>query len=448
MSKNTLLNKIENFILTNHLAAKNNPVLLAVSGGVDSMVMSRLFFDAGFRFGMAHCHFGLRGKDADEDQQLVKKIAEQYQVPFFTVQFNTLEFAQEKGISVEMAARELRYQWLEEIRKSNGFHAIATAHHRDDNIETVLLNLVKGTGIAGLHGILPKRDKIIRPLLIISREEIESFAETGKLEFREDHTNRESVFQRNRLRNEVLPQLEIINPSFRDTFTKNIEKFRDTEAVYRKGLEYFSRKLLQKRGDDFYISIKKIRMYEGAKTILYELLKPFDFGEPQSAQVFDGLESESGNQYFSSTHRVVKSRNFLIITGLHEESAGIVLTENIKKPVKLRGGEIRFHLVTGANINPSEKDKNGSVDFSKLEFPLVWRRWKKGDYFYPLGMKKKKKKLSDFFTDIKLSLPEKERVWLLESAGKIVWIVGYRVDERFKVTEKTKETLILKWRPV
>ncbi|HXH19454.1 MAG TPA: tRNA lysidine(34) synthetase TilS [Chitinophagales bacterium] len=424
---------------------KGASVLLAVSGGVDSVVLCRLFSLAGFRSGIAHCNFRLRGKDSDADQQFVSDLAAKSKAPFFTAAFDTADYAAEKGISAEMAARELRYRWLEETRKAHGFHKIATAHHRDDSIETVLLNLIKGTGISGLHGILPARGKIIRPLLAFGKEEILAFAEKEKLAYRQDYTNFESFYQRNFIRNEIIPKLKELNPHFMETFAGNIEKFRDAEAIFKRGLELLKKKMLERRGDEFYIPLKKLLLLEGNKTVLYELLKGFGFGEKQVVQIYAGLNEAAGKQYFSEKFRVIKDRNFLIVASKEEEQAGWVTIENIKKVIKVKDGLLKFHLMPGAKFNTGSGSDIAYFDYSRLQFPLTLRRWKAGDYFYPLGMDKKKK-LSDFFTDIKLPVLEKERAWVLLSGEKIAWVVGYRIDERFKVTEKTTETLMMKWK--
>jgi len=446
MKPEQMLSRFQEFIATNALLQKNEPVLLAVSGGVDSVVMCRLFSLAAMQFGIAHCNFRLRGNDSNGDAVFVAQFAHSLNMPFFSAEFETVQYSEKKGISIEMAARELRYEWLEKIRKENGYHKIATAHHRDDSIETVLLNLTKGTGISGLHGILPQRGKIIRPLLAFGKEELLSFAASEKLQYRQDCTNHESVFQRNFLRNEVLPKLKQLNPNFSETFAENIEKFKDTEAIYKKGLEYFRKKLLEKRGQEFYIPIKKLLMYAGSRTLLFELLRDFGFGENQTAQIFVGMKSEPGKQFFSENFRVIKDRGFLIVASRQEELSGIILVENISKPFNLPDGTLSFHLMQGAKVNGNANQDKAFIDFSKLEFPLLLRRWKTGDYFYPQGMGGKKKKLSDFFTDIKLSLLEKERVWILESGNKIAWVVGHRIDERFSVVPRTQKTLVIKWK--
>lgn len=445
MKNEDVLGRFNDFIWANHLLQKDQPVLAAVSGGVDSIVLCRLLSLSGYKFGVAQCNFKLRGKDSDDDQRFVEELAAELKAPFFSAEFDTRQHASRKGISIEMAARELRYQWLEEIRKANGYHKIATAHHRDDSIETVLLNLVKGTGISGLHGILPKRGKIIRPMLCFSKEVILDFAKCNNLEYRQDATNLESVYQRNILRNKVIPELKFINPNFLETFSGNIEKFRDAEAIYKYGLELLKKKMMEKRGEERYIPVKKLLMNEASKTILYELLKDFGFGEKQVAQIHEGLSGEPGKQYFSENFRAIKDRDFLIIANKAEESSGLVMIEQIKKPVRLTDGELKFHLMPGSKFNQDAQGDTAFIDYSKLRFPLVLRRWKTGDYFHPLGLNKKKK-LSDFFTDIKLSVLEKERAWVLLSGDVIVWVAGYRMDERFKVTEGTKETLKMKWK--
>jgi len=446
MMREVFLKRFRDFISRNHLFQSHEPVLLAVSGGVDSVVMSKLFSLSGFRFGIAHCNFKLRGRDSEDDRKFVAELASRLNAPFFSEEFETRQHASERGISVEMAARELRYRWLEETRKAHGYHRIATAHHRDDSIETVLLNLIKGTGISGLHGILPRRDKIIRPLLAFGKKEILDFAENEKLAFRPDYTNQELEYQRNYIRHEIIPKLKELNPDFIKTFSGNIEKFRDAEAIFKKGLERAMKKLVERRGEERYISIKKLLMYEGCKTILYEILKDFGFGEKQTNEIFEGITGEPGRQYFSQDYRVIKDRDFLIIANKPEEQSGLILIENIKKPVRLSDGELKFHLLPGSQFKTSAGNDAAYVDYEKLKFPLTVRRWKAGDYFYPQGMNRKKKKLSDFFTDLKLSLLDKEKAWVLLSDEKIAWVVGHRIDERFKVTGSTKQTLKIKWK--
>lgn len=434
------------FIFRNKLLQQREPVLLAVSGGVDSVVLCRLFSQATFPFGIAHCNFQLRGSDAQEDEQFVKVLAATCGAPFYYTRFETKNYAAEKGISIEMAARDLRYAWLEQMRKANNFHKIATAHHRDDNVETVLLNLVKGTGISGLHGILPQRDKIIRPLLQFGKEEILSFAQSEKLAFRVDHTNFESVYQRNLLRNEVIPKLQQLNPAFLETFAGNIEKFKDAEALYKTGLNNIRKKLLEQRGQDWYLPVKKLLLLKSAKTVLFELLKEFGFGEKHTEQIFNGLQDETPKEYLSDKHRVIQHCNFLIITQKQTELQEIHFINDSSSRLKLPEGELRFHLMQGAIVKENSNANTACIDFDKLIFPLILRRRKQGDYFYPQGMNGKKKKLSDFLTDLKLSPLEKERVWTLESEGRIVWIAGFRIDERFSITAHTKKTIIIKLR--
>lgn len=433
-------------IAQHKLLQPREPVLLAVSGGVDSVVMSHLFSKTNFPFGIAHCNFKLRENDSETDAQFVKALAASWNVPFFSMEFDTHSYSKEKGISVEMAARELRYEWLEKTRKENGYHKIATAHHRDDSIETVLLNLVKGTGISGLHGILPQRDSIIRPMLSFGKEEIVVFAEKEKLSFRHDHTNFESLYQRNLLRNEVIPKLKQLNPNFSETFAANIEKFKDAEALYKKGLSALKKNLLEQRGAEQFISIKKLLLYDGGKTILFELLRDFGFNEKQTGQIYDGLSESGTRQYLSENHRVIQHCGFLIIAHKEEEHSGIFLMENVNRTFRFSGGALRFHILPGAVVKERAGNDAACLDFDKLQLPLMMRKWKHGDYFYPQGMGGKKKKLSDFFTDLKLSPLEKERAWILLSGDAIVWIAGYRTDERFSVSAGTKKTVVIKLR--
>ena len=442
--------RFRQYILDHNLLNKNDRVLLAVSGGIDSTVMCDLFTHCDFKIGIAHCNFKLRETHSEADEKFVEQLAKKYQVPFFPISFYTGKYSEEKGISTQMAARELRYQWLERVRKEHDFYYIATAHHKNDNVETVLLNLVKGTGIAGLHGILPKSGKLIRPMLHLTKEEIQHYTLDYKISYREDHTNAESVYQRNKLRLEVIPRLQEINPSFIETFSNNIEKFKDAELIFEKGLNYYRKKLINYRDNEIYISIKKLKLMPGAKTILYRILNEHSFNESQSLQIFNALNAEAGTQFLSNEFRVIKDRDFLIISKKEDALANYVLVNDINKNTKLKDCTLHYHLKKNKKISFDKNPGIAYLDYSKLQFPLTIRSWKRGDYFYPFGRTKKtsgkvgKRKISNFFTDLKLSILDKERIWIMESGKKIVWVIGYRIDDRFKVTASTEQVLVIK----
>lgn len=438
-----MIHKFQSFIEQYNLCQKGQRVLLAVSGGVDSMVMVDLFNNAGFSFAIAHCNFGLRQDESEQDEDFVKKIATNYNADLFIERLHPDQYATEHGISIQMAARELRYDWLATTRKKNGFSSIATAHHKDDSIETTLMNLVKGSGIRGLHGILPKQNYVIRPLLFAYRKDIESYAVTNNIQYREDTTNTSLKYERNYLRHQVIPALETINPSFRQTMATNIGHFQDAEMIYENGLHAYKKKLIQEKEGLFYIPIKKIDQYHASATILYELLTPYGFDANQVEQIQQVLNQQPGKQFLSQQYRLIKDRTFLIISPKGEKQKGPFAIPFQKKQLTLENEQLHFQVAPTDKIKVKGDPQIAFIDYDQLSFPLMLRRWQEGDYFYPLideskGDKAKKKKLKRFFTDQKLPIPEKENLWLLVSGERIVWVVGHRLDNRFKVTPNTK----------
>ncbi len=434
-----MLTDFHNFIKKNNLFQKNDTILLTVSGGVDSVVMCELFYQSGFKFAIAHCNFRLRGKDSDEDEAFVKTLAGKYSVEFFTRSFNTQEYADENKLSIQMAARELRYTWFEEIRAKNHFNFIATAHHHDDNIETVLMHLIKGTGIRGLKGIPVKQDKIIRPLLFTDKKNIIHFAKKNNLQHREDDSNSSTKYERNKLRLDIIPMLEEINPSFTSSFGDSLVYFNDAVLLFDEALYRIKKRITWQKNGALYISIPKLIHHPAHSTILFELLQPYGFNGEQVKQIVEHFNAVPGALFFSPSHRLLKDRKELIIT-LAESSLyteDFVLPET--KKVQLADFTLNIEIIPAEKFH-LKKDKNfTALDYDKLEFPLMVRRWKAGDYFYPFGMKKKKKKLSNFLVDQKISIIEKEKIMVLLSGEKICAVIGHRPDERFIVTGKTKK---------
>jgi tRNA(Ile)-lysidine synthase len=429
-----LLQPFQDFIKKNQLFSPEDKVLIAVSGGIDSVCLCRLFHESSYSFAIAHCNFGLRGKESDDDQSFVEKLAKKYNVPFFVKKFNTIEFAAQNKLSTQMAARELRYEWFNELCLENDFKHIAIAHHLNDSIETIFLNLLRGTGIAGLSGIKEKNEKIIRPLLFATREEIENFANERNLEWREDSSNASSDYTRNELRNSIIPLFKKINPTFEETMNKNIKRFRQAEMIYSNSINNLKNEVLVKRNDDILINTEKLFLSPFMPTLLYEILKDYNFNEQVVNDIRSGLKGQPGKQFFSSTHCLTRDREYLIINPIMKPVSEVFYINRedreIKKPI---------HLVFKVEKKGSERSQDSaSLDLTRLRFPLQLRKWKKGDSFQPSGMKGKKK-LSNFFIDKKLTLPEKENTWVLLSDNKIIWIAGLRVDERFKADENTKE---------
>jgi tRNA(Ile)-lysidine synthase len=446
-----MLEAFKKYIDQNKLSLKHQRILLTVSGGVDSMVMVDLFKKCGFDFGIAHCNFGLRQEMSDKDELFVLDYARKNQIPFHTARFDTAGYAAQKGISIQMAARELRYSFFERIRSENHFDFIATAHHTNDNVETVLLNLVKGTGIAGLHGILPKTNKIIRPLLFASKEQILHYADEEKIAYREDISNASSRYQRNKIRNEIIPLLKTMNPALEDTFQRNISIFRLTEQLFNERLAFYKKRLLDKRGNEVFIPLRLLAKYPYPANLLFELIKPYGFNVEQIDALLKQVETQSGQKVMNDEWTMVKSRDFLIIYSEKPEmTERLYIGENQSKSVL---GEYIFQtkiIEHNKKFNIPQQPAYASLDMEKLTFPLLIRKWKKGDYMYPFGLKKPgsnkigKKKISDILTDLKVNAFDRNNILVVQSGDKTAWLVGIRIDDRFKITPKTTQIFQIK----
>lgn len=429
---------------SNQFFSPIDTLLVGVSGGIDSIVLLDLLHRTGLAFAVAHCNFRLRGEESDRDEIFVKELAGRYEKPYFSQAFDTAEFATEHGISIEMAARELRYEWFEEIRRIHHFDWIAVAHNSDDQAETFFLNLARGTGISGLTGIKAVNGKVVRPLLFASRKEIESYASAHKLLFREDSSNALTVYQRNRIRHLLLPIMEELNPSFRASMQETIGHLRDASSIFYQAIERArDRVTLINSGSDLTLSLSELKLLSPLSTYLFEFLKPFHFNGDVVKEIVKALEGQSGKQFFSMTHRVVLDREVLLVQKLTELSdARFYLDEDCERmehPIKLMiSSQIRTD-----SLNLNTVTSTALIDKDKLQFPLILRRWQKGDSFQPLGMKGIKK-LSDFFVDEKFSLTDKENCWLLTNGEEIIWIVGVRLDDRYKITPDTTNVLEVK----
>jgi tRNA(Ile)-lysidine synthase len=423
-------------ITTKKLFEPKQKVLLAVSGGIDSMVMLYLFEKSGFDYGIIHCNFQLRGDESDQDEEFVKKQVLIHGVPSYFKRFDTEEYAQINGISIEMAARDLRYEYFEKIRVEHHYDYIATAHHSDDLIETFFLNLSRKTGIKGLTGIKDKSGKIIRPLLFASRSEIEMFVSENYIEFREDSTNSEVFYQRNFLRHRILPLFSELNPSFKKNMLASIENLKDAETVYSGFFETEKQKVVEIAADSQVIEIDNLKKSAHPKLLLLEILSEFNFNPAVVEEVFQSLESESGKQFYSKTHRLVKDREKLFISLIQEKENKIYYIEAVDLKL-IEPFIINFEKLSGKDFKVRKEKNIACLDFEKLEFPLLIRKWQQGDYFQPLGMTGFKK-VSDFLIDEKIPVHEKENTWVLCSGNKIAWIMNHRIDNRFKVTPQTQ----------
>ncbi len=435
-----MLQSFQSHILKQKLFSQKDKILLTVSGGVDSVLMCELFYLAKINFGIAHCNFQLRGDESEGDETFVRALAKKYKVELHTIKFNTSAFAKKNKLSTQIAARQLRYDWFEKLRTEHNYHFIATAHHQDDSIETFFINIIRGTGISGLHGILPKQGNIIRPMLFTNKEQILEYVKTHKLKYREDSSNASDKYVRNKIRHQVIPLLKELNQGLETTMLNNIQHLRDVETIYKNDIENKRKAVVKKETNGYTISIASLKKLNPIATYLFEFLKPFNFNQTAVEDIIASLNGESGKQFFSETHRLIKDREFLIIEErskkLEVRSRKIEVTIDQKK-IKLDGLELNFKKLTQlSTLNVEHSNLIAQLDFDKLTFPLEIRKWKKGDVFYPLGMKGQKK-ISDFFIDKKLSISQKENTWLFTSAGKIVWVIGLRMDDRFKITDST-----------
>jgi tRNA(Ile)-lysidine synthase len=431
------------FLVSSCGCSTANKYLLAVSGGIDSVVMAHLFQSAGIQFSIAHCNFQLREKDSEADEEFVKALAGKFNVPFFAKKFDTTHYSDELGISIQMAARDLRYNWFYEIALENNLDYIVIGHNKNDIIETVLMNFTRGTGIRGLMGIKPVNNKIIRPLLFATRQLIQQYAENNNLKWREDASNAEIKYQRNKIRHTIIPAFESINPSFIQNAQDTIKRIEQSGKLLDFIVKQIKDVVWNEFPDRILINLEKLREYPANDIILHELLKDFGISQLSGAMVTNIMESDTGKQFHTRTHTFSHDRKFLIIC---PKKTVIETTEiAIDAETILLNYPIRLYFSTVEKYDGFRipVDKNIAVlDFDKILFPLFLRRWKTGDRFYPLGLNGSKK-VSDFLINIKLPLPDKKYIWIIESAGEIVWLVNLRIDDRYKVTEGTRKILII-----
>ena len=432
-----MLAAFKKHIETNFAFIKDKKILLAISGGVDSVILAYLFSALKIDFILAHCNFRLRGKDADDDEQFVKKLAQQLNVSEYTIAFDTEEYAKEHKISIQMAARELRYDWFENIRKEKKLDLIATAHHLDDNLETFLINFVRGTGLNGLTGIPEIKGNIIRPLLVFSREQIEEYAAINSILWREDRSNAKTAYQRNKIRHQIVPVLKEMNPNLLSTFKKTTQYLKESQQMIDATILKLNENIILKENKNLTkINIQKLKKLPYPKAYLFEILKNYGFTEWND--VNNLLDAQSGKQVFSNSHRLLKDRDYLLLTAISSSQDKVKIFEIKKgqKDIELEKFKLSFRKTEHLETKVESKDIV-FINMDKLEFPLHLRKWQEGDFFYPSGMKGKKK-LSKFFKDEKFSLLEKENTWLLCSANNIVWVLGKRLDDRYKINNNTK----------
>jgi len=433
----------EKFIREHGLCRPEDKVLLAVSGGVDSVAMTHLFRAANYNCALAHCNFQLRGLDSDADEAFVRSLSDTAGYPVYVKQFDVERGIRDGGGSVQMVARELRYSWFQELAAEQRFDAIATAHNLNDSVETFFLNITRGTGIRGLLGIPARNGNIIRPLLFSTRREILDFCKVNGLEYRVDSSNLETKYARNKVRHDLLPVLEQINPAYLKVIARDMQSLGEVEAIFREAVNEKREELFRTTRDRTTIEIASLRSLQPQGTWLHELFSPYGFSRSQCEGIVQIIEASPGRRSISPTHQLYKDRESLILVKTELKEVQRYYLESPDQPSSLPFS-MDVEVVKKSALKEIPPDHTiACLDMDLIQFPLTIRHWLHGDYFYPLGMEQMKK-LSDFFVDNKVPLPEKERTWILASGRKIVWIIGLRIDHRFRITGNTKRVLMLK----
>ena len=422
---------------TNFPFLKGKKLLIAISGGIDSIVLTHLLHTLSFDISLAHCNFKLRGRESDEDELFIHQLAKDIDVKLFATQFDTETYAQNEKKSIQVAARELRYQWFKEVLKTAQLDYIITGHNTNDNLETFLINLSRGTGLEGLTGIPPINGDVVRPLLAFSREDILMHAIKNNITWQEDKSNASIKYIRNKVRHKVLPILKEINPNLMSSFKNTLQYLSESQLIAQEKVEEVAAKIIKKEADGVLkISIKALEKLNHQKAYLYQILK--DFGFTEWNDVIDLISAQSGKQLFSKNYRLIKDRNVLILTKIKNENeqTRFEIQENTKiisKPIALTFDEVSNQIETGENLI--------YVDKNALKFPLILRKWEYGDAFCPAGMKGSKK-VSRYFKDKKLSILEKEESWILaNNDNEVIWIVNQRQDRRFMAVDSIKNIL-------
>jgi tRNA(Ile)-lysidine synthase len=438
-----MLERFKEFIRLKELCTSGERILLAVSGGIDSVVMAHLFGESGNDCIIAHCNFQLRGSESDADEQFVRGLAARLEMPVYVRHFDVDKETREKGISVQMAARDLRYAWFDSLAEETACQAVATAHNLNDSVETCFLNLARGTGIRGMTGIPARNGNVIRPLLFASRNDIQSYALRNKISYREDSTNRETKYSRNKVRHDVIPSLEQVNPGFVETMTGNMKRFEEAAEILRHAVEQQRTEIFRKVDNRMEVDSVRLGKLEPASTWFYELFSPYGFTRSQCEGIRNILDAGPGKRFISSTHQLFKDRQKLILVSTPTASYERYYLDSPEKTSSLPV-PMEVQVIARDDMGPLPADRDTAcLDYDLIQFPLTIRHWLHGDYFFPLGMDQMKK-LSDYFVDEKIPLPQKERIWILAAGKKIVWIMGYRIDHRFRVTDRTERVLMLR----
>lgn len=437
-----MLKKFKKYISENKLVNPGDKILLAVSGGIDSMTMTHLFIQAGYKVGIAHCNFSLRSAESDRDEQMVSEFASENRIPFFSKRFETKAYADENGISVQMAARTLRYEWFEKIRREYEYNSISVAHNLNDNIETLLINLIRGTGIAGLAGMKPETNNIIRPLLFATREEITEYSNLHSIIFREDKSNADTKYLRNKIRHNIIPILKEINPSIESTLNETAVIFTGLTEIVSDYIYSLRERVSRERNGRIIFNVGMLKQYIHNRIIIFELFRPYGIADVPLKDFLSIIEGETGGKIITQTHRILKNRQEIIVSDQKENAEGPGFINTADDFEKIPGVESAKSVRITKNFIIPSGPLTLCIDSDKLKFPLVVRKWKSGDYFYPLGLNHKKK-LSNYFTDNKYSIIDKDNTLIIESEGQIVCLLGGRIDHRFRVTDTSENALII-----
>lgn len=395
-------------------------------------------------FGIAHANFQLRGEESERDEQFVRNLTDHYKKTFYIKKFDTKKYAELQKCSIQVAARDLRYKWFDALISDGSFKYVFTAHHLDDNIETMLMHFFRGTGIAGLKGMPLRNGNLVRPLLSVPRNIIKEFADSQNLTWVEDSSNASDDYTRNFFRNQLIPSLIPVFPEIHVNLEKNLRRFSDAYDLYFQAVEFYKKKLLKPNGVEIHIPILLLKKTDPLQTIVYEIIKHYGFSPPQSEELIRLMDSVNGKYIISSSHRIIKNRRWLIIAPLENQTPSHIPVEATDSRIDYSGGQLQIKkIVLSETVLITKEPSIAWLDADKIQFPLILRRWKNGDYFYPLGMKKKKK-LARFFIDQKLSKTAKEKIWVIVMDNQIIWVVGQRIDNRFCIGPSTKNVLLIK----
>ena len=446
----TLSSDFIRYITRERLFDTGTRLLVAVSGGMDSVSLVNLLTDAGFRFEIAHCNFCLRGGESDRDEAFVRELGERIGVAVHVKRFNTQAEADKLRCSIQMAARTLRYDWFRSLME--GLRGpgqkpwrLLTAHHGDDNVETMLLNLFKGTGIAGMRGILPLHGNIARPLLFASRKDIEQYASRKGLTWVEDSSNTEDKYTRNHIRLHIIPAVERLFPGVREQLAGDIRRFREAEALVRQSLDRILHRLVREVDGELQIPVNGLKNQPAMETVLWEILSEKGFNPGQVQEVVRLLDAESGRHVDGESHRVIRNRGWLVVVEKRHQNERLLVVDGLTPGVETQVGPFAFCLMDRPERSGWDEGADIAwIDMRDVEMPLVLRHWRKGDYLYPLGMRKKKK-VARLLIDAKIGSPGKERIWVVESEKRILWVAGLRIDDRFKITDQTTRVLRIRF---